>query len=74
MDNLKQQKLEMWTKKLGELQKELEEIMVRRGEAAREGDLRENAAFQMASEDADTWRVRIQEVERIIRDLEEGKK
>jgi transcription elongation GreA/GreB family factor len=74
MDDLTKQKLEMWNKKLVELQEELEKIMVRRGEAAREGDLRENAAFQMASEDADTYRVRIEEVEKIIRELEGGKK
>lgn len=73
MDDLTKQKLEMWRKKLTDLQEELEKIMVRRGEAAREGDLRENAAFQMASEDADTYRVRIEEVEKIIKELEHGK-
>lgn len=73
MDTLKKQKLEMWQNKLVQLEKELEEIMVRKGEAAREGDLRENAAYQMAAEDADTWRARIEEVKRIIADLESGK-
>lgn len=61
----------MWRKKLVALEKELEAIIVRRGEAAREGDLRENAAFQMASEDADTYRVRIVEVKKIIEKLED---
>jgi len=73
MDDLTKQKLEMWTKKKVQLEKELEEIMVRKGEAAKEGDLRENAAYQIAVEDADTWRARIQDVEKIIADLEAGK-
>lgn len=73
MDQITKQKIEMWQKKLNELQKELEQIMIRRGEAAREGDLRENAAFQMADEDANTYRVRIKEVEKIIDDLKKAK-
>lgn len=72
-DDIKKQKLNMWQKKLIELEKELEEILVRKGEAAREGDLRENAAYQMAAEDADTWRARIEDVKKIIADLEGGK-
>lgn len=69
MDDLKQQKIEMWKTKLVQLQKEYAEIMQRRGEAAREGDLRENAAYQMATQDAETWRVRISEVKKILADL-----
>lgn len=72
-DDLKQEKLKMWNKKLTDLEKELEEILVRKGEAAREGDLRENAAYQMAAEDADTWRARIEDVKKIISDLEGDK-
>ena len=34
------------------------------------GDLRENAAFQMLSEDADTYRARINETEKIIANIE----
>lgn len=67
--DIKQQKTEMWQKKLVELEKELGEIMKRKGEAAREGDLRENAAYQMAVEDADTYRARIADVKKILRDL-----
>lgn len=70
-DNLKQEKIKMWTEKLAQLEKELEEIRIRRGEAAREGDLRENAAYQMATEDMDTWRVRIDEVKKILANLEQ---
>lgn len=72
-NNLKQQKLEMWNKKLLDLEKELQAIMLRRGEAAAEGDLSENAAYKMATEDAETYRARIAEVKKIISDLEGGK-
>lgn len=69
---LQQEKLKMWQEKLIVLEKELAEITQRRGEAAREGDLRENAAYQMATEDQETWRVRIDEVKKIIANIEEG--
>lgn len=72
MDKLKTEKLKMWKEKLVVLEKELQEIMVKKGEAAKEGDLRENAAYQMAAEDADTWRARIEDVKKIISQLEEG--
>lgn len=48
-------------------------ILAKKGEAAQEGDLSENAAYTMAIEDADTTRVRIEEVKKIIRALEAGK-
>jgi transcription elongation GreA/GreB family factor len=68
-DGLKQQKIDMWSKKLADLEKELEAILMRKGEAAAEGDLSENAAYKMAAEDADTYRARIAEVKKIISDL-----
>lgn len=74
MDKLKLEKLKYWKEKLLELEKELEVIMLRRGEAAAMGDLSENAAFQLANEDADIYSARIDEVKRIIRNLEKGKK
>lgn len=67
---LKQEKIKMWQGKLANLQKEYEEIMVKRGEAIAMGDLSENAAFKMADEDAITWRVRIDEIKNIIKTLE----
>lgn len=70
--DVNQAKIDMWTKKLSQLEKELEAIYVRKGEAAREGDLSENAAYKMAMEDAETWRVRIDEVKKIIEKLEAG--
>lgn len=60
----------MWKVKLVELEKELGSIMQRRGEAAAMGDLSENAAFQMADEDVDVYQTRIDEVKKIISDLE----
>lgn len=63
-------KLEMWNKKLADLKVRLDEIMVRRSEAMAMGDLRENAAFQMADEDASAMTVQIDEVKRIIAKLE----
>ncbi len=70
-DLLTQQKLKMWKGKLVKLEKEYEDIVIRRSEAMKEGDLRENAAFQMADEDAGTYNVRMDEVKKIIAKLEE---
>jgi transcription elongation GreA/GreB family factor len=68
-DDIKQQKIVMWTKKLFLLEDDLREIMKRRGEAAREGDLRENAAYKQATEDAESWQARIADVKKILSDL-----
>ncbi|KKR79923.1 MAG: hypothetical protein UU73_C0004G0039 [Candidatus Daviesbacteria bacterium GW2011_GWA1_41_61] len=70
MDKLSLEKINMWKGKLQKLQKEYEEIMQKRGEAMQMGDLRENAAFQSLSEDADTWRARMEELKNIITKLE----
>ncbi len=70
---LQQEKLKMWNGKLIKLQKEYDEIMQKRGEAMAMGDISENSAFQMLDEDAVTWRVRIEEVEKIIKTIEDGK-
>jgi transcription elongation GreA/GreB family factor len=67
--NLKQQKVEMWSKKLLQLDQELKDIFVRKGEAARDGDLSENAAYKAAIEDAEAWQARINDVKKILTDL-----
>lgn len=73
MDNkLRQEKLKMWKDNLAQLEVDLKAILVKKGIAAQEGDLSENAAYTMAIEDSDTTRVRIEEVKKIIRDLEKG--
>lgn len=71
---LKQEKLKMWQGTLKQLEADLEAIYLKKGQAAQEGDLSENAAYTMAIEDADTTRVRIEEIKKIIRDLEKGEK
>ncbi|MBI4036429.1 hypothetical protein HY386_00950 [Candidatus Daviesbacteria bacterium] len=67
---LTQQKLKMWKENLAHLENELASVMAKKGEAAQKGDLSENAAYTMASEDADTYRVQINQVKKIIANLE----
>lgn len=69
-DKIQQEKLKMWQDKLQKLLKEYEGIMQRRGEASQMGDLRENSAYQMLSEDAEAWRIRIADVRKIIEKIE----
>ena len=70
MKKLNEEKLKMWRENLSQLEEELKAIWIKKGQAAQEGDLSENAAYTMAIEDADTTRVRIGEIKKIIRDLE----
>lgn len=71
-EKLRQEKLKMWKDNLKQLEEDLKIILEKKGAAAQEGDLSENAAYTMAIEDADTTRVRIEGVKKIIRDLEKG--
>ena len=48
-------------------------VQHKKGAAAQEGDLSENAAYTMAIEDAETFRVQIGQVKKIIENLEAGK-
>ena len=74
MDNkLRQDKLKMWNENLKKLEDQLVVVQHKKGAAAQEGDLSENAAYTMAIEDAETLRVQIQHVKKIIADLEAGK-
>lgn len=68
--DIRKAKLDMWRKKLEQLETEYAAVMVIRGEAMAMGDLRENAAFQMADEDASTYNVRIEEVRKILAKIE----
>lgn len=72
-ENVRLEKLQMWKDNLKELEMQLGVILAKKGEAAQEGDLSENAAYTMAIEDAVTTRVRIEEVKKIIKFLEGGK-
>lgn len=69
---VRDQKIKMWRGKLALLEKELEAISKRKGEAASMGDLSENAAYQMAIEEAEIYRTRILGVHKIIQRLETG--
>lgn len=71
-DNLKKQKIKMWQDKLEALQKEYKSTMVQRGEAASQGDLRENAAYAMLTEQGEVLSARIAEYQKIIHDFEKG--
>lgn len=67
---LKQEKLKMWQENLKKLEEQLVAVQHKKGAAAQEGDLSENAAYTMAIEDAETFRVQINEVKKIIAELE----
>lgn len=69
---LKQEKLKMWKDNLKKLEDQLAAVQLKKGAAAEEGDLSENAAYTMAIEDAETLRVQIEQVKKIISDLEEN--
>lgn len=69
---LKQEKLKMWQDNLKKLEEQLAVVQLKKGAAAAEGDLSENAAYTMAIEDSETFRVQIEQVKKIIADLEKG--
>ena len=71
--NLKQEKIKMWKENLKKLEDQLVVVQHKKGAAAQEGDLSENAAYTMAIEDAETFRVQIGQVKKIIEDLEAAK-
>ncbi|MBI2597335.1 hypothetical protein HYW41_04215 [Candidatus Daviesbacteria bacterium] len=71
-ENLKQEKLKMWQDNLKKLEEQLVAVQQKKGLAAQEGDLSENAAYSMAIEDATTLRVQIEQVKKIIKELEKN--
>ena len=68
-DDVKNQKIKMWQDKRAQLEEELKDAAQRKGEAARDGDLRENAAYKQAIEDMEMIRVRLTDVDKILADL-----
>lgn len=62
----------MWKENLKKLEEQLVAVQLKKGVAAQEGDLSENAAYTMAIEDAVTFRVQIEQVKKIIADLEKS--
>lgn len=69
MNKIKQEKVKMWTEKLAALEKEYLLVMEQRGDAAQMGDLSENAAYQMLTEQGEVLSARIAETKKIIKDL-----
>ncbi|OGE32265.1 hypothetical protein A3C59_04650 [Candidatus Daviesbacteria bacterium RIFCSPHIGHO2_02_FULL_36_13] len=69
---LKVEKLKMWNENLAKLEEQLVVVQHKKGAAAQEGDLSENAAYTMAIEDAETLRVQIDQVKKIISDIEKS--
>lgn len=72
-DKLKKEKLDMWKKKAADLEDRLKVVMTQRGEAAAMGDLRENAAYQMLTEEAEVLSARVADIQKMIKSLEDGK-
>lgn len=70
MDMTRSQKLKMWKKQQVELEKQLSEAMVKKGEAAQLGDLSENAQFKDAVEQTEMLSARLAGVQRMIKELE----
>ncbi len=70
--NLVKQKLEMWRKQEADLNKQLADVMKKKGAAAQEGDLRENAAYQMAIEESEVISARLATIQKVISDLEKS--
>ena len=70
--NLKLEKLKMWNENLKKLEDQLVAVQLKKGLAAQEGDLSENAAYTMTIEDAVTLRVQIEQVKKIIADLQKA--
>jgi len=68
-NNLNKQKLALWKKQQEDLQKELIEAMHKRGAAAQEGDLSENADYKMYSEKAEMISARIGMIQKMIKEL-----
>src|SRR3954469_20117869 len=70
-EELKRQKIQMWADKLKSLQAQFDDVRIRRGEAAREGDLRENAAYIDLTEQAEVLSARINDIQKMIAQLEQ---
>jgi transcription elongation GreA/GreB family factor len=71
-EELNRQKIQMWADKLKQLQAQFDDVRIRRGEAAREGDLRENAAYIDLTEQAEVLSARINDIQKMIAQLEEA--
>lgn len=73
MTDLQKQKLIMWKKKLTEANTFLSDALKRKSESMSVGNLSENA-YKMATEEIEMGEVRINEINRIINNLENNHK
>jgi hypothetical protein len=67
---LLQEQLKFWKKQETDLQKRFDELMILRGEAAQEGDLRENASYELRTEEAQVASSQLATAKKKIRELE----
>lgn len=67
---LRQQKLKFWKDQERKLQERFETLMKLRGEAAREGDLSENASYSLRTEDAQVASAQLASIQKTIKELE----
>lgn len=72
MNSVKQEKLNMWKTAAENLQNQLSEVMKKKGKAASEGDLSENAAYKGFIEEAEIISARLGSIQKIIQELEGG--
>lgn len=70
MNKLNKEKLNMWKKKEEELRRQLKSLMIKRGQAALDGDLSENAAFQGFTDEAEMISAQLGNVQKTIQNLE----
>lgn len=66
-----EEKLKFWKKQETELQERFDKLMKLRGEAAREGDLSENAGFELRTEEAQVASAQLAQAKKSIRKIEE---
>ena len=66
-----EEKLKFWKKQEIELEKRFNNLMLLRGEAAREGDLKENAGFELRTEEAQVASAQLGQARKTIKQLEE---
>lgn len=71
-NDLLKEKISMWKQKKTKLEEELSSVMIQRGEAAREGDLSENAAYKDFTEKAEVLSARIADIQKMVQKLEKG--
>lgn len=69
-NNIKEEKKKMWEENLEQLKKDYDETMRKRGLAAQEGDLKENAAYELLTEHAQVLSAQMNNVQKILANLD----